>query len=73
MHGGRKGRKRFFFEKKKQKTFAYWMRGHLSVHGPQEQKFFCFFFFKKRSAYFLPASPALLIQVNAPRPKIRFP
>jgi hypothetical protein len=31
------------------------------------------FFSKKRSANFLHASPPLLIQVNAPRPKIRFP
>jgi hypothetical protein len=49
--------KRFFFEKKaprrgKQKTFAYFGLWHLSCLRPQEQKFFCFFFFKKRSAFF---------------------
>jgi len=52
MNGGRKGRKRFFFEKKKQKTFAYWGRGHLPVHGPQEKSFFASFFSKKEALTF---------------------
>jgi hypothetical protein len=42
--------KRFFFEKKKQKTFANGPQA-LHQHGLKDQKFFCFFFFKKRSSY----------------------
>jgi hypothetical protein len=49
--------KRFFFEKKaprpgKQKTFGPWGIRHQRVKARRKQKFFCFFFFKKRSAYF---------------------
>jgi hypothetical protein len=42
----------FFFEKKNQKTFAPGDMGvgGATAHVPKEQKFFCFFFFKKRSA-----------------------
>jgi hypothetical protein len=40
------GRKQFFFEKKNQKTFAYWAR----ACGPSEGvKVFCFFFSKKKT------------------------
>jgi hypothetical protein len=45
--------KNVFFEKKKQKTFVRWRLWHGRCHNPQDQKFFCFFFFKKRSAFFL--------------------
>jgi len=49
---GNEESKRFFFEKKKQKTFAPGavraVRGR--TQRPGEQKFFCFFFFKKRSS-----------------------
>jgi hypothetical protein len=39
-------RKQFFFEKKNQKTFAYWAR----ACGPSEGvKVFCFFFSKKKT------------------------
>jgi hypothetical protein len=49
---GMKASKRFFFEKKKQKTFA---NGPRAFHpqGLKDQKFFCFFFFKKRSSSLL--------------------
>jgi len=54
----RKERKRFFFEKKaprlgKQKTFAPAGAGNSGAKARSKQKFFCFFFFKKRSAFFL--------------------
>jgi hypothetical protein len=49
---GMKASKRFFFEKKKQKTFAKWAPG-VSPALAKDQKFFCFFFFKKRSASLL--------------------
>jgi hypothetical protein len=42
--------KRFFFEKKKQKTSAYCGPWGARASAPKDQKFFCFFFFKKRSA-----------------------
>jgi hypothetical protein len=42
--------KRFFFEKKQQKTFSCCGLWHLPGQRPQERKFFCFFFFKKRSS-----------------------
>jgi len=49
----RRKEKGFFFEKKKQKTFVdlglRWFHGR----RPSELEFFCFFFCKKRSAYFL--------------------
>jgi hypothetical protein len=42
----------FFFEKKNQKTFAYWAR----VCGQsQGMKVFCFFFSKKKTFLQLPA------------------
>ena len=61
---GIKESKRFFFEKKKQKTFyplciaSHWRVGCAKQHllaspvspGNKVGKFFCFFFFKKRSA-----------------------
>jgi hypothetical protein len=43
------GRKQFFFEKKNQKTFAYWAR---ACGQSQGVKVFCFFFSKKKA--FLP-------------------
>ncbi len=54
--GGREGRKRFFFEKKKQKTFIRWRRGYHPGRRVQNAgnaigkrvKFFCFFLFTKR-------------------------
>jgi hypothetical protein len=48
-----KVRKHFFFEKKKQKTFAHWGPGHRYCHRPQDQKFFGSFF-QKRTSCFLP-------------------
>jgi len=44
--------KAFFFVKKKQKTFVNLGHSRFHRHGPEESKFFCFFFFKKRSACF---------------------
>jgi hypothetical protein len=46
-----KERKRFFFEKKKQKTFPNWATG-AETSTVKDQKFFASFF-KKRSASFL--------------------
>jgi hypothetical protein len=43
-----KKRKRFFFEKKKQKTFFNPGQWPFHQHGLQEQKFFARFFSKKR-------------------------
>jgi hypothetical protein len=40
-------RKNFFFEKKKQKTFAHWGLLRQARHTPPEQKFFGYFFSKK--------------------------
>jgi hypothetical protein len=40
------GRKQFFFEKKNQKTFAYWARACGHSEGV---KVFCFFFSKKKT------------------------
>jgi hypothetical protein len=40
------GRKQFFFEKKNQKTFAYWARAWGQSEGV---KVFCFFFSKKKT------------------------
>jgi hypothetical protein len=39
-------RKQFFFEKKNQKTFAYWAR---ACGQSQGMKVFCFFFSKKKT------------------------
>jgi hypothetical protein len=49
----REGRKAFFFEKKKQKTFGYWY-SRLGSNGPRKQasKFF-WFFFEKENPYSL--------------------
>jgi hypothetical protein len=44
--------KRFFFKKKKQKTFARWARGFGTANARKEQKFFAPLFFKKAAAYF---------------------
>jgi len=41
-----KASKRFFFEKKKQKTFAHWPRWRGATKANQ-QKFFGYFFSKK--------------------------
>ncbi len=43
-----KGRKRFFFEKKKQKTFGPAGPGTFSAKSPSKQSFFCFFFVHKK-------------------------
>jgi hypothetical protein len=43
----REGRKRFFFEKKKQKTFVYLGALARACQRPQEQKFFGSFFQKR--------------------------
>jgi len=40
------GRKQFFFEKKNQKTFAYWAGACGQSEGV---KVFCFFFSKKKT------------------------
>ena len=37
----------FFFEKKNQKTFAFW--GTLGARARQQTKVFCFFFSKKKA------------------------
>jgi hypothetical protein len=51
------GRKRFFFEKKKQKTSVYCGSWHARADAPKDQKFFASPggapFFQKRSASFL--------------------
>jgi hypothetical protein len=54
--GVRVGEEGFFFVKKKQKTFAHPGHGLVQRHRPSEKKFFCFFFYKKRSPYFTPSS-----------------
>jgi hypothetical protein len=46
-----KGRKDFFFEKKKQKTFAYLAAASPGESQPRIQKFFGSFF-QKRTAFF---------------------
>ncbi|MDX5930079.1 hypothetical protein [Acidiphilium acidophilum] len=46
---GREG-EGFIFEKKKQKTFGGLGLGRFRRHSPGESEFFCFFFYKKRSA-----------------------
>jgi hypothetical protein len=43
-----KRRKGFFFEKKKQKTFANLGHGRFHQHGLDYQSFFCFFFVHKK-------------------------
>jgi hypothetical protein len=50
-------RKRFFFEKKKQKTFLIRGTGFETGTGPNEQSFFCFFFVHKKEESFLPTPP----------------
>jgi hypothetical protein len=49
-----RGSKRFFFEKKNQKTFVNLVRGRETSTGPEEQKFFARFFSKKRRFLLLP-------------------
>jgi hypothetical protein len=44
-------RKTFFFEKKKQKTFGPWGIWRGVCQRPQDQKSFCFFFFRKRRSF----------------------
>ncbi len=51
VDGVRKAGKRFFFGKKKQKTFIPWHRWYDPRVKPRV-RFFCFFFSKKRSAAF---------------------
>jgi hypothetical protein len=46
------GSKRFFFEKKKQKTFDYGGMRRGRCQSPQDQKFFGSFF-QKRTSFFL--------------------
>ncbi len=45
-----RGKEDFFFVKKKQKTFVHLGHGRPQQHRPKVKKFFCFFFYKKRSA-----------------------
>jgi hypothetical protein len=47
----KEGRKKFFFEKKNQKTFVLGTRA-FSPAKPKEQKFFAELFFKKATACF---------------------
>jgi hypothetical protein len=44
---------RLIFCKKEAKNFRFCGRWHASATARNKQKFFCFFFFKKRSACFL--------------------
>jgi NADH:ubiquinone oxidoreductase subunit len=69
-----KGSKRFFFEKKKQKTCAPAGLVTVSARCFKEPKSFCFFFFRKRSAClaFHIADRVSLIRVAAP-PASRLP
>jgi len=46
----KEGRKRFFFEKKKQKTFAKLGHWLFQQHGLKERRFFCF---AARDGYFV--------------------
>jgi hypothetical protein len=57
-------RKRFYFEKKKQKTFANWPPG-APMSGGLEQKFFAALFFKKART-FRPRSAADKTCLNTP-------
>jgi hypothetical protein len=50
--------KRFFLEKKNQKTFAEMGQWRLHQQGTDKIKFFCCFFFKKSSACFLQSASA---------------
>jgi hypothetical protein len=50
-----RGRKAFFFEKKKQKTFDYLACGLSGSSEARRAKVFCFFFSKKKS--FIPFGP----------------
>jgi hypothetical protein len=52
------GRKRFFFKKKKQKTFADWSSLYPERPGPKIPKVFCFFFSKKKTFLSLSHCPA---------------
>jgi hypothetical protein len=45
--------KRFFFEKKKQKTSAPAGAGTTGANAPNKPKFFCFFLFTKRRLFLL--------------------
>ncbi|MCC6716769.1 MAG: hypothetical protein IT555_02700 [Acetobacteraceae bacterium] len=47
-----RGRKGFFFEKKNQKTFIHLRKRRVSQIILSEKRSFCFFFFRKRSAFF---------------------
>jgi len=66
-----KGRKKFFFEKKNQKTFATFTRDVSPSPGQQEQKSFLVLFFKKELLAFLPAVDldlaAVIDGLRAPR------
>jgi len=48
MFRRKEGRKVFFFEKKKQKTFIHWLGAGCEPRG-QGIKVFCFFFSKKKA------------------------
>jgi hypothetical protein len=56
-------RKRFFFEKKNQKTFARFGSSLPGTGSAQDSKVFCFFFSKKKTLPSLPdaASPGVKI------------
>jgi hypothetical protein len=49
--------KRFFFEKKKQKTFSCWCK-RKPIRQAQVAKVFWFFFSKKNRFFFAPSAPA---------------
>jgi hypothetical protein len=48
-----KARKRFIFEKKKQKTFVHLGQGRFNIPAPDSQKFFAPLFYKKAAAFSL--------------------
>jgi hypothetical protein len=51
LAAGRWARKRFFFEKKQQKTFVNPGPQCFHQHGPDEQKFFARFFSKSAASF----------------------
>jgi hypothetical protein len=66
---GDAGRKHFFFEKKKQKTFVPLPLQFASVfvRGIKDQKSFCFFFFRKRRLFLTYSADPTSTSCNRPR------
>jgi hypothetical protein len=58
-----KVKKQPLFEKSGAKTFCYYGPGAVKPHGPKTTKFFCFFLFTKRSAFFLLRERALRVSL----------